>query len=66
VAEVEDVAGPAADAGRARSRTSVPSARTASSPQTMSSNLPYLVDACPAERAAANPPTLETVTDDGK
>ncbi|GAA0255831.1 hypothetical protein GCM10009527_059790 [Actinomadura nitritigenes] len=57
--------GPAADFG-ARPSSRVPSGVATVRPVTMSSNRPYPAEACPLERAAANPPIDAHSYDCGK
>jgi hypothetical protein len=58
--------GPVAERGTALERTILPSGRTASSPATRSSILPYLVENCPAALWAIHPPTVEEGRDWGR
>ena len=57
--------GPAAERGTGRRRRISPSGRTAVSPSSTSSIAPNPVEACPADDAAIQPPTVEIATDCG-
>ena len=57
--------GPAAERGTARQRRISPVGRTAVSPSRMSSIAPNPVEACPADDAAIQPPTVEIAIDCG-
>ena len=57
--------GPAAERGTGWHRRMPPSGRTAVQPSSTSSMAPNPVDACPAEEAAIQPPTVEEAIDCG-
>ena len=57
--------GPAAERGTGLQRRISPCGRTAVSPSSTSSIAPNPVDACPAEDAAIQPPTVEMAIDCG-
>ena len=57
--------GPAAERGTGRQRRISPSGRTAVSPSSTSSIAPNPVEACPADDAAIQPPTVEIAIDCG-